>query len=166
MGRQRPGSVSNAIRVQWALVAVSALAALLTRLMDDQLLRTWVDSNSAAQAIVGEGGLEALENSAISVPSFTPVAVVSFVVYGLLAWVLTVLFREGHGWARWSLVALAVSHLFGAFVVFRAGPPTPFVVLVVVTLLLDLALVGLLASRETGRWVRGFDLAEDRQPTS
>ena len=165
MGRQRPRSVTRAVGVQWALVAVSALLALLAVLMRDDLLRAWVDSSSTAREIVAEGGLEALRQSAISVPSFAPVAVVTFVVYGLLAWVLAALFREGHGWARWSLVLLAAAHLFGTIVIARADPPAPFVVVVVVGALLDLVLAGLLLHKDTAEWVRGVRLAEE-QPTA
>jgi hypothetical protein len=165
MGRQRPRTVSRAVLVQWLLVAVSGLLTLLTVLMREDLLRAWVDSNATAREIVGEGGLEALDQSAISVPSFAPVAVVSFVVYGLLAWVLAVLFSEGHGWARWSLVLLAASHLFGMVVIWRAGPPAAFLVLVVVGVLLDLLVGWLLLQRETADWIRAVELAEE-QPTA
>ncbi|QZY27977.1 hypothetical protein [Nocardioides coralli] len=166
MGRQRPSSVSNAVRVQWLLVALSAFATLLTVLLRDDLLRAWVESNATARAIVEEGGLEALRDSVISVPAFVPVAVVSFLVYALLAWVLAVLFREGHGWARWSLVALAASHLFGAYVVYRADPPTPFLSLVVLAAVLDLALAWFLVQRDTAEWVRGAALADQHDHPS
>ena len=104
-------SVSNAIRVQWALVSASAVLALLTVVMREDLLRDWAESR---------GGLEFVQESQLSLPSFAPVAVVSFVVYAALAWVLVVMFRHGHGWARWSLLALAASFLFAALVIFRA----------------------------------------------
>jgi hypothetical protein len=150
MGLQRPASVTNALRVQWALVAVGAVGTVLAVVMREDLLRAWADSNPAARAIVAEGGLVALEQSAISIPSFVPVAVVSFIVYACLAWVIAVLLREGHAWARWSLLALAASLLFAAFVVYRADPPTPFAVLGVVTVVLDLVLVWFLLQRDTG----------------
>jgi hypothetical protein len=163
MGLQRPASVTNALRVQWALVAVGAVGTVLAVVMREDLLRAWADSNSAARAIVAEGGLVALEQSAISIPSFVPVAVVSFIVYACLAWVIAVLLREGHAWARWSLLALAASLLFAAFVVYRADPPTPFAVLGVVAVVLDLVLVWFLLQRDTGEWVRGAALAERRE---
>jgi hypothetical protein len=166
MGRQRPRSVSNAIRVQWALVALAGIATLLTILLRDDLLRAWVDSNATARALVDEGGLEALQDSSISVPAFVPVAVVSFLVYALLAWVLAVLFREGHGWARWSLVALAAAHLFGAVVIYRADPPAAFLPLVALAAVLDLALTWFLLQRDTAEWVRGAALAEQRGRSS
>ena len=163
MGRQRPASVTNALRAQWALVAVGAVSTLLTVVMREDLLRAWADSNSAARAIVAEGGLVALEQSAISIPAFAPVAVVSFIVYACLAWVIAVLFREGHAWARWSLLALAAALLFAALVVYRADPPMPFMVLGVLAVALDLVLVWFLLQRDSGEWVRGATLAEEHE---
>jgi hypothetical protein len=163
MGRQRPSAVTNAIRTQWVLVAVSAAATLAAYLLRDDLLRAWAESNSAAREILEQGGLPALEASAISLPSFVPVAVVSFIIYAALAWVLVAMFQHGHGWARCSLVALAVGYLFAVVVIIRADPPTPFVVLGVVAVLLDLGLVWLLLRRECGEWIRSAGLAEKRQ---
>ena len=60
MGRRRPSAVTNAIRAQWVLVAVSGVATLTAFLMRDDLLRAWAESNSAARDILEQGGLEAL----------------------------------------------------------------------------------------------------------
>ena len=61
MGRQRPSAVSNAIRVQWALVAASGVLALLTVVMREDLLSDWAESR---------GGLEFVRESQLSIPSF------------------------------------------------------------------------------------------------
>jgi hypothetical protein len=159
MGRQRPSPVTNAIRTQWVLVAVSGVATLVAFLMRDDLLRAWAESNSAARDILEQGGLEALEQSAISLPSFVPVAVVTFIVYAALAWVLVAMFQHGHGWARWSLLALAVGALFAVVIILRASPPLPLVALGVVAALIDLALMWFLLRRECGEWVRGDEPA-------
>lgn len=164
MGRQRPSSVTNAVRAQWGLVAVSGVATLLTVLMREDLLQAWIDSNPTARAIFADGGMAALRESSISVPAFVPVAVVSFLVYALLAWVLASLFRQGHGWARWALVALAAFFLFGAYVIYRTDLPTPFLVFGTVAVLLDLVVVAFLLHPDTGEWIRGAELAEE-QPT-
>jgi hypothetical protein len=152
MGRQRPTAVSNAIRAQWALVAASAALTLLTVVMREDLLRDWAEPR---------GGLEFVRESQLSIPSFGPVALVSFVVYAALAWVLVVMFQHGHGWARWSLLALAVSFLFATVVIARASPPVPFLVLCAVVAVLDLALMWFLLRRTCGEWIRGSVLAED-----
>jgi len=154
MGRQRPTSVTNALRAQWALVVVSAIGAAMTVPLRDALLENWADAR---------GGLDAVEQSGIATPAFVPVAVVSFVVYAALAWVIGALFREGHRWARWSLLTLAAGFLFAANVIYRAGPPPFFVVVGVVAVLLDLALVWFLLQRDSGEWVRGAELAEERE---
>ena len=162
-GRQRPAAVSNALRVQWALVAVGTVSAVLAVVLRDDLLMSWIESNPAARAYYDEGGLEALEASSISIPAFVPVAVVCFIVYAALAWVIGAMFRAGHRWARWSLLLLAVSVLFAAYVAAGASLPTPFVVLGVVAVVLDLVLVWLVLRRDCGEWVRAAELAEEHQ---
>ena len=154
MGRQRPRSVTNALRAQTALVGVGVVGTMLTVLLRDTLLEEWAQSR---------GGLDAIEQSGIATPSFAPVALVTFIVYAALAWVLAVLFREGHGWARWSLLALAAGLLFAAVVIWRADPPVIFWVLGAVAAAVDLALIWFLVQRDSGAWVRGTDLAEDRE---
>ena len=156
MGRQRPSAVANAIRAQWALIVASAVLALLTVVMREDLLRDWAESR---------GGLEFVQESQLALPSFAPVAVVSFVVYAALAWVLVVMFRHGHAWARWSLLALAASFLFAALVIARASPPVPFLVVGAVGAVVDVALMWFLAQRACGEWIRGTVLAEDHEHT-
>jgi hypothetical protein len=165
-GRQRPAAVSNALRVQWALVAVGTVSAVLAVVLRDDLLMSWIESNPAAQAYYDEGGLEALEASSISIPAFVPVAVVSFIVYASLAWVIGAMFRAGHRWARWALLLLSVSLLFAAYVVAQASPPTPFVVLGAVAVVLDLVLVWLILQRDCGVWVRAAELAGEQQQSA
>ena len=154
MGRQRPTSVTNALRAQWALVVVCAIGTAVTVLMRDTLLENWAATR---------GGLAAVEQSGIATPAFAPVALVTFVVYASLAWVIAVLFREGHRWARWSLLSLAACSLFAIYVIFRAAPPAPFLVVGMVAVLLDLALAWFLLQRDSGEWVRGAELAEEHE---
>lgn len=162
-GRQRPSAVTNALRAQWALVAVGTVSTVLAVVLRDDLLRSWIASNPNARAYFAEGGMAALEQSSISIPAFVPVAVVSFIVYASLAWVIGVLFGAGHRWARWSLLALAVSLLFAAFVMAQAPLPGVFVGLGVLAVLLDLVLVWFLLQRDAGEWVRAVELAEERE---
>jgi hypothetical protein len=157
MGRQRPSSVSNAVRVQAAVVGVSALATLLVALLQDDLLRTWAESH---------GGLDAVRQSQIAPPAFVPVAVVSFIVYALLVWVLASLFGKGHRWARFALAATSVSFVFSMLVIYRADPPGSLLVLAVVGVVLNGVLLWLLASRDTGEFIRGTQLAEGRREHS
>ncbi len=163
MGRQRPRAVTNALRVQWAIVAVGTVSAVLAVVRREDLLMSWIASNPNAQTYYDQGGMAALEQSSISIPAFVPVAVVSFIVYASLAWVIGALFSAGHRWARWSLLALAVSLLFASYVVAQASLPTVFVVLGALAVGLDLVLVWFLLQRDAGEWVRAAGLAEEHQ---
>ena len=120
MGRQRPRSVTNAIRVQVALVVVSALGTAMVAVLREDLVREWAQS---------QGGLDAVRQSQLDAPAFVPVAVVSFIVYALLVWVIGSLFGKGHGWARYALGATAVSFVFTMLVIYRADPPVSLLVL-------------------------------------
>ena len=60
----------------------------------------------------------------------------------------------------------ALSMLFAAYVVAQASPPTPFVVLGAVAVVLDLVLVWLVLQRDCGEWVRAAELAEEHEQTA
>lgn len=154
MGRQRPASVTNAIRVQAVLVVVSALGTLAVVLQREDLVRAWAES---------QGGLDAVRQSQLPTPAFVPVAVVSFIVYALLVWVIGSLFGKGHRWARYALGATAVSFVFAMLVIYLAAPPAALVVLGVLGVGLNGVLLWLLASRDTSEFIRGALLAEERE---
>jgi O-antigen/teichoic acid export membrane protein len=143
MGRQRPGSVTSAIRAQLALVGVGALTTLLTAIQADELARSW-----ASRRPVG-----------IDPPAFVPVAVVLFITFALLAAVLVVFFRGGHGSARVALTVLAGFFLLAMIAILRLDPPVLFVVLAVVSALLDLVLLYFLWHKDTNEFLRGAALA-------
>lgn len=143
MGRQRPASVTSAIRAQLALVGVGAVTTLVTVLQRGELLRIWADRHPTG----------------IDPPAFVPVAVVLFVTFSLLAAVLVVFFRGGHGSARVALTVLAGFFLLAMTAVLRLHPPTLFVVLAVVAALLDLVLVFFLWHKDTTEFLRGAALA-------
>ena len=143
MGRQRPGSVTRAIRAQLALLGVAGLTTLLTIVQRDELVRSW-----AARHPTG-----------IDPPAYVPVAVVLFVTFALLAGVLMVFFRGGHGSARVSLTVLAGFFLFAMFAVLRLDPPFLFVVLAIVAAVLDVVLLYFLWHKDTSEFLRGAALA-------
>ncbi|QBR90834.1 hypothetical protein [Nocardioides euryhalodurans] len=157
MGRQRPRSVTNAVRVQAALVLVTGIGTAMVAVLRDDLLQLWADSR---------GGLDAVEQSSIPPPAFVPVAVVSFIVYALLVWVLASLFGKGHRWARYALGATAVAFVFSMLVIYRAEPPALLLGLGAVAVVLNGVLVWLLAHRDTAEFIRGAQLAEQRSHTS
>ncbi len=159
MSRQQPGSVTNAIRVLGGLVALSGLTALLTVVLRDELVRSWADGHATAREIMARGGLEALDKSSITPPAFVPVAIVLFFVFAALAGVLVMFFRDGHNWARLSLSALVVFMGMASLAALRTGPPTPFLVLSAVSIVLDLALLVCLWHKDTTAYIQGAWLA-------
>lgn len=149
----RPRSVTHVVRVLLALVVITGLAAVLVRVRQDEVVRTWAEGNVAARKLLLEGGVEAVEASPI-VPSFVPLAIVFFVVFALLVGVLLAFFVEGHEWARLSLAATAAFGIVAAAVVLRLGLPALFVVVSVLAILLCLVLLFLLWRPDTNRWFR------------
>lgn len=150
MGRQRPASVTSAIRVQWAVLLVTGVTALLTIVQRDLLVDTW-----AARQPPGS-----------QPPAFAPVAIVLYVTFALLAAVLVVFFRAGHNSARISLTGLAVFVVFTMVVIWRLDPPGLFLVLAVVAALLTLLLVALLWHRDTSAYLAGAEIAAGRPADS
>ena len=144
MGRQRPVSVSRALWAQGVLVLVCAVAAIATFALGDELVQTWTERAGVSKP-----------------PAFGPVALVAFVVYALLAWVLCALFRDGNNWARLSLGALAVFTLLLMLVVFRHDPPFVFQLLSVLAVLVDLVLLVFLFHPETSAFLRGAEVSEE-----
>ena len=156
MSRQWPSSMVNAQRALVALVALMGLGTVLTVLLEDSLIRAWAERNAGAREILDDGGMDALKASSISLPAFVPVVVVMFVVMLGLLGVLRVFLREGYEWARVSLVGVALLvGIAAGLIAFREGPPAVFVVLCVVTLLVDLAFLAFLAHPDTTEFIRG-----------
>jgi len=156
MSRQWPSSMVNAQRALGALLALMGLGTVLTVLLEDSLIRAWAERNAGAREILDDGGMDALKASSISLPAFVPVVVVMFVVMLGLLGVLRVFLREGYEWARVSLVGVALLvGIAAGLIAFREGPPAVFVVLCVVTLLVDLAFLAFLAHPDTTEFIRG-----------
>jgi hypothetical protein len=151
--RQVPASVANALRVLVAIVLVSAATALLTWVQRDEVILSWAKGNPSAQEILASGGLDALRDSAI-VPKFVPLAVVSFVVFLLLATVLAAFLVDGHGWARLVLTLLALFGMLVAALGLLNHLPTLFVVLSSVSMVLNVVLVLFLWRRDTSAYLR------------
>jgi hypothetical protein len=145
MGRQRPGSVTSAIRAQLALVGVAGLTTLLTIVERDELVRAWT----------------ARHPTGIDPPAYVPVAVVLFITFALLAAVLLVFFRDGHHSARLALTGLAVFSLFAMVVMFRQDPPVLFNVFEAVVAVLSVVLVCFLWHPDTSAYLRGVELADE-----
>lgn len=155
----RPRALPWTVRATgWLLVVVVvllAVTALLTWLQRDDLVLAWAETSESASAVVAEGGLEALEESSIAVPAFVPVALASLVVFGLLAAVLGGFLRDGVGWSRGWLTALAGFGAAVSVLSLAEGAPALFVVLAVLAVVVDVALVAVLWHPATTRHLRG-----------
>lgn len=134
---QPPTSVRVAVWLVWGVVAVSGLTALLTVLLRDQLLASWQEGRSPE----------------LDPPAFVPVAITLFVVVALLGWVLAVFFRNGHGWARWSIAALVVFAAFSAAIGLNGDLPPAFVILTALSLFLYAALLVVLFHKDTNAYL-------------
>lgn len=149
-----PAAVTTAIWLVWAIVALSGVTAALTWMLRDEMVRVWARDNGEARAVLREGGVEALDKSAIAVPEFVPLAVTSFAVVAGLALVLAAFLRSGHPWARWSLVALVVFGLLTTGLSVNRGVPVAFLALAVLALVLHLGLLRFLFHRDTNEFLR------------
>lgn len=145
MSRQQPGSVTNAVRLLVGLVALSGLTAVLTIVFRDELIRVWANGQRDT------GSVKPLD--------FVPVVIVLFVVFAALAGVLVMFIRDGHNWARLSLSALVVFTAVGSLAGLRTSPPTLFVVLSALSIVLGLLLLVFLWHRDTNAYIRGAWLA-------
>ena len=154
MEREVPGSLTATVWLVRAVVAWSGLVALLTYVFRDDLVLTWAEGNKAAQAILDEGGLDALRESSINIPNFVPLALVLFVVYAGLIGVLVVFVRAGHGWARVALTATVLFVVFATGVGMARAIPPLFVGLSVVALGLNAAILVCLWHRDTSAYLR------------
>ncbi|MGY2704025.1 hypothetical protein [Nocardioides sp. HB32] len=127
MTPQRPAVVTGATWLAAAAVAMTGLTALMTVVFKDELVRAWAADRSDA--------------GAVEPPAFVPVAITMFVVVALLAMVLISFFRGGHNWARILLSALVVMIGIATFAILRTNPPALFLVVAIVSLLVDVAAV-------------------------
>ena len=140
MTQDRPTSVVAAVRLTWALVALSGITAVLTIVFKDELMDAWEAGRPDA--------------SSLKPPAIAPVAVVMLIVVGLLALVILEFFRSQHSWARVALTATVVLMALGTCATLRIGPPALFVVLSIVGLVLQVAVVVALWHRDTSEYLR------------
>ena len=145
MSRQQQRSVSGATWVLGGLVALSGLTALLTVLMRDDLVRAWAEGHP--------------DETGVKPPSFVPVAIVLFVVFALLAGVLTMFLRSGHNWARISLTVLVGFMAVATLAGLRTEPPTLFMAVSLISVVLDVMLLFFLWHRDTSAYIRNAWLA-------
>lgn len=151
--RNLPGSITNALWSLLALVVVSGVAVLLTWLQRDEVILAWAQGNPSAQEILASGGMTALREAAI-VPKFVPLALVSCIVFVVLALVLGAFLADGHGWSRLVLTATSVFGVLVAVLGLNHELPSAFVVVSALFLLLCLVHVFFLWRKDTSTYLR------------
>jgi hypothetical protein len=135
------------------IVLVSGLTAVLTWVQEDQVVLAWGQGNPRARQILAEGGFDALRESPM-VPAFAPLAIVSFVVFLLLALVLASFLVDGHGWARPVLTLTVLFAALLAVLGLGRNLPALFVVLSWVSLALHAAMLFFLWHKDTTAHLR------------
>ena len=156
MDRRLPGSVALAIRAAWGLVAVIALTVALMALFHDDVIGSWARRHEGAREAFEQGGHEGLSRAGFVPPAFLPVGATMLVVAAMLVWVLTVFFREGHRWGQLGLTALVAVSVFASVDLgLLLDPPPVFVVIAVVSLLVEGTLLVALWHPDTLRYLAG-----------
>jgi hypothetical protein len=164
--------VTLAVRSAWALVGVIGLTVVLMALFYDDVVGSWADRHDGAREAFAQGGRLGLERAGFAPPAFLPVAATMLVVAAMLVWVLTVFFREGHRWGQIGLSALVLAAVFASIALgFVLSPPPVFVVVAVVSLLVEGVTAVCLWHRDTlaylaGPWLDGPDDGPDETSAS
>jgi O-antigen/teichoic acid export membrane protein len=135
MGQQRSVVVTGAIWLTVGAVGIAGLATLFTIVFKDELVDAW----AADRTDVGS----------VTPPAFVPVAVTMFFVVAMLTFVILAFFRQGYEWARILLSLIAVVLALATLAVLQTSPPTLFLVVAIVSLLVDVAAVVALWHKDT-----------------
>jgi hypothetical protein len=160
MSGQQPASLTWAMRMLAAVVALGAVVTVLMVVLRDQLIRSWADGRPDMRRVLRTQGLDGVKNSEVHVPAFVPVALVLFVVVALLIWVLAAFLRGGYGWARISLTLTLFFLAVGTIAGLRTGAPATFMALSVASFPLEAAAVYFLWHQDTSAYLRGTWMAQ------
>lgn len=167
-----PRSVEVAVRATWGLVVVVAVLVVLLWVFRDDVVGSWASGHEGAREVFDQGGREGLERAGFAPPAFLPVAATMLVVGAMLVWVLSAVLRQGHRWGQLGLFALLVVSAYLSIALgFVLAPPPVFVVLAVVSLLVEgLAVVGLwhpdTRAFLAGPWGKALDAGDVRDDSS
>lgn len=112
---------------------------ILTFVMKDSLIESWVDANPGWKKFYDEGGVEAVQGNA---PAFGAIAIVGLLVFGLIWIGLAFVLQRGANWARIVLSVLAVLSIASSLLSFvRGGMPALFLVIAALTVVATVALL-------------------------
>jgi hypothetical protein len=163
MTRHLPTTVTRATQALGVLLGLGAVAAVLTFFLEDQLITSWAEHNPSVRRTLRAGGLAAVKESSVHIPAFAPVAVVLFTVVAGLALVLVAFVRAGHSWARICLAVLVGFTALGTIAGLRTAPPALYTGFAVVSILLEVVVIGFLFHRDTTAYFRS---AQGRETSS
>jgi hypothetical protein len=136
---QHPTSVTRAIQLLLGLLAAGFVVTVLVVVFREDLDEAWTAGHPA--------------DSAIKPLEFVPVVIVLYVVLALLTLTLIPFFRNGHNWARHSLVATVLMIALSTSAVLRTDPPTLFVVVSIAAMVLEALILYYLWHRDTSRFL-------------
>jgi hypothetical protein len=154
-----PTTVRRATQALGALIALGAVAAALSVVLEDELITSWAEHNPSVRKTLEAGGLDAVKESPVHIPAFAPVAIVLFIVIAGLAMVLMAFVRARHSWARACLAVLVAFTALGTIAGLRTDPPTVYLALAVLSLVIEAVLVWLLFHRDTTTYLRDAEKA-------
>jgi hypothetical protein len=147
MSPQRPRAATAAIWLTVGVMVINGVTALLTLVLEQQLVDDWASERTDA--------------SAVEPPAFAPVAITMFVVVAVLTLVLLMFFREGHEWSRILLSAISVLLAVATIAALRSTPPAVFLLLSAISLVVDVAAAITLWHPETRTFTRRTPVAVD-----
>jgi hypothetical protein len=150
----RPSSVTQAIRMHAGLVALGAVAVVLTVVMNDTLIRSWAMGRPDMRRVLETQGLDAIKEGAVRPPAFIAPSITLFVVMALLVWMLLVFFANANGWARLTLTALLFFTGVSTVAGIRTDPPGIFVGLMIASMVVEVVAVAYLWHPDTNRFLR------------
>jgi hypothetical protein len=148
--------VDLAIRSAWSLVAVLGLVVVLMAVFRDDVIGAWATHHEGASQAFAQGGRAGLEQAGFAPPSYLPVAGTMLVVGAMIVWVLAAFLRRGYRWGQLGLCVLMVGCAYASIALGMVlGPPPVFVVVAVVSLLVEGVTTVFLWHPDTLAHVRG-----------
>jgi hypothetical protein len=149
-------SVTLSIRGAWALVAVIGLTVVLMAVFRNDVVGAWASRHEGAREAFAQGGREGLARAGYVAPAFLPVAATMLVVVAMIVWVLAAFLKLGYRWGQLGLSALMVCCGYASVALgLVLSPPPVFVVVSVVSLLVEGVTLACLWHRDTLAHVRG-----------
>ena len=149
----QPAALTRTLWAHLALCVLGVAVTVLVVVLRDDLVVAWAEG--------GEGRLAAVEAGDVDAPAFVPVAVVLCVVLVALVWVLCSFVRLGYGWARLVLTGALVFMAVATVAGIRTVPPTTFIVLGLVSFVVEAVALGYLWHRDVSAWLRDVDRSDE-----